>query len=116
MISSPLGVTQSRVDKFKQTKAACKDTAFEPVIATTYMKPEDSAMRLASAGETDDTRKCERWYTMREGDKCDDISRSQRTSTLSLIQKNAIDINCAMMPEAGTKLCLDKPCDIHTIV
>lgn len=116
MIASPLGVTQSRVERFKQAKAGCKDAAFEPVIATAYIKPEASAMRVASAGETGDTRQCERWYTMQEGDTCDDISRSQRTSTVNLIQKNAIDINCEVMPRAGTKLCLDKPCDIHTIV
>ncbi|KAH7010779.1 uncharacterized protein B0I36DRAFT_370077 [Microdochium trichocladiopsis] len=116
MISSPLGVYPDRIDHFNEVRAACKNTEFEPEIATRYGQPDGAQMRLASADEVEDTRSCARWYTMQEGDTCASVSMSQRTSTVNMIQKNALDINCGDFLQPGRKLCLDEPVDVHRIV
>ncbi|KAM0326099.1 hypothetical protein ACHAQA_006692 [Verticillium albo-atrum] len=113
-ISSPIGVSDERVALFKEVQAACQNAEYEVKVAKSYAQFKNTT-EVASVGGPEDTRNCARWYTLKNRDTCTSISLSQNSSTVNLIQNNAMDINCNSLPDVGTKLCLDEPCDTHTI-
>lgn len=111
-LSSPHGYSEKQAAELESLTSSCKATGYNYVTPTTYTRaaaPTPSHTPSVSIA-------CERNYVMREGDDCHEIALSQNSSTYSVVQNNAlIDINCAVMPKPGTKLCLDKPCHTHKL-
>ncbi|KAH6690323.1 hypothetical protein F5X68DRAFT_274304 [Plectosphaerella plurivora] len=108
-ISSPVGVSDPIIAIFKETMAACPNAHYDFEVATS------SKVRIPTPPPRKDTRKCARWYTVKKGDTCVDISLSQNSSTIDIIHNNAMNINCTPQPVEGDKLCLPEACNTHMI-
>lgn len=108
-LASPIGVSSELAELFNKTVSDCKDAAKYPFKAT------KSYVRLSDTEDEEQPMSCDRSYTVKKGDTCNSIAASQEASTLDVVQLNGIDINCVLMPEEGTKLCLNRRCDTYTI-
>ncbi|KAM0272161.1 hypothetical protein ACHAQH_008838 [Verticillium albo-atrum] len=113
-LASPIGVSVDIAALFNSTIASCKDSDYNVEIATPYAKLAVS-QTIAGAAASQTPRTCDRSYTVKKGDTCNSIAVAQNVSTFGLVQMNAMNINCEVMPDKGTNLCLDRPCDTYTI-
>ncbi|KAI0954351.1 hypothetical protein AcV7_007610 [Taiwanofungus camphoratus] len=54
-------------------------------------------------------------YTVQSGDTCDSIAAAKSLSYDQLISINGLDINCTMLPPAGSTICLSGACSLYTV-
>jgi len=122
-LSSPLGYDNESVDQFSSIKAQCGTAAanytYTKTTYTTSTVSKTSAKTTTTAATTTSgvgrSLKCDRKYTVSQGDTCESIALAQNASTYDIVTLNAFMISCTDLQKRGGQICLPSPCTPYQV-
>ncbi|KAK5996644.1 LysM domain-containing protein [Cladobotryum mycophilum] len=80
-----------------------------------YATPTTYAINSTTGSPPAPTCATGKTYVTKADDSCNTIAEAQGVSTEALISLNGIDLDCKVMPAAGTSLCLPPPCATYQV-
>jgi hypothetical protein len=107
-LSSPFGYSEEAASKFSSLTASCTAADY------TYATPAPYALN-ATKIESPTLTPCARPYIVQEKDSCVSISVAMNVSTYGIIEMNGLDIECKLLPPAGSFICLPETCDTYRL-
>ncbi|KAJ5110013.1 LysM domain-containing protein [Penicillium argentinense] len=110
----PMGYDKDLANTFSSMTSFCSATNYpitspEPATVSQSAKPTPALSSSAAA------RNCASTYTVKDGDDCHSISRSQSVSLTNMLYLNNLEAGCTHFSRAGTKLCMPQKCQVYTV-
>ncbi|KAF7921202.1 uncharacterized protein EAE98_008628 [Botrytis deweyae] len=109
-LGSPYGYLSDAAVDFASTTSSCGKTGYP------YTSPTAIALNSSSTSSVTATpTPCATPYTIKNGEDCNSIARTQKVSTFWLLYENNLQAYCANFPAPGKSVCIPKQCDVYTV-
>ncbi|GES60637.1 LysM-domain-containing protein [Aspergillus terreus] len=113
-LNFPLYYDDDLASSFTSLTSSCSATNYPVTSPTPVTVPRNTTATVTSTTASA-TKTCASTYTIKEGDDCHSISRSQNVSLANMLYLNNLEAGCTHFPGAGTKLCMPHQCEIYTV-
>ncbi|KAL2007610.1 hypothetical protein VTN00DRAFT_9048 [Thermoascus crustaceus] len=113
-LNFPLGYDGDLASSFSSLTSSCSATNYPVTSPPPATIPQNTTATATSTAATA-PKSCASTYTVKEGDDCHSISRSQNVSLANMLYLNNLEAGCTHFPGACTELCMPHKCEIYTV-